>query len=506
MKTNKLLVCLAALLLMLSNCKKEKPQMKPDPGEAQTVSFHLSGFKTEINPLSSAKATLRPLKLKSATNGQHLNISPGSDPQFVYFWSFNQSNLLPDIAADDGAEITFVAKEGSSASFPAGYKYEDDDILYEAGQSFSTIAPTSIKITIPAAKISNLSNLSFSTGGSGTGPKDFSISYSSDGGESYAVISATNPFTNFSSSGWNHYSFDLSSFSNLLASNSLILKIEPIPANTDYNPNSGTFRIDNIRLTGIYTGTSGPDNPENPATVSNIHYYIFDSVADTLEASGTTAYDLDDTQPSLAVQLSPGTYSAVFLSNVSDQELRLPTSLHAITDFYAGNYFDNDQAVIFGTKVDDIVVSDGPIEKEAALSRFYSNIAFHFTDATGLTSVKKIEVSRVHANFWYNPFSAGSLPDDGINKISFTDPFVSGVTLSFNEFLGTLTTAQPISYTINAYDAGDQLLRTFTVSSAIKNNVQVSFTGQLLTVNNGPNGDFGISFNTDWDTPVDENF
>src|SRR5690606_33650173 len=123
MKANLILL---SLLLAAGGCVKDKEPASP-AGNPKKVVFKLNGFRSMIKPFSKA-STPDPFTL-SSTVPNTKNIIPGPDPQFLYFWSFNGQNLIPDIAADlDGAGITYELNSAVSPGYTLGYHYSNEYI------------------------------------------------------------------------------------------------------------------------------------------------------------------------------------------------------------------------------------------------------------------------------------------------------------------------------------------------------------------------------------------
>jgi|GEM_PF-144563 len=498
-----------ALSLTLSNCEKPIPPLPTEPveEELQTVTFKLNGFNAAIKPLGLMQVNKAPGKITvspAAAAVTTKNISPGITEQYLYFWSFNNEDLEPDVAIDgDLATISFEATN-MEPDFIGGWGLAP----IEAGKSFNMKGARSVTLAMPLAGASKVSTFAFDVGSSGTGPKDFKIYYSNDNGNSFIPISENNQFENTKDNGRNSYSFDLSTLGNLDFDKSLIIKIEPAEGERGdagtFNPTTGTFRMDNVRLSGIYNVPG--DGNETPEEISNIHYYIFNAEDNTLAAQGKISFDVQDTQPELTVKLPIGNYYASIFSNASTKELLLPTAVETASALYLSNAFENDRALIFGTKIPSFQV-ENTVESEVSLKRYFSQINFQFTDKDDLSFIHKIVIKQVHNNFVYSPYgppAISSIVDESAITLlpSFSQENKS---ITFNQFMGELAEAAAVSYSVQVYDTDDELLRTFEVTSVIPNNVQLTFTGDLLTGVDKPNS-FQIKWNEQWDGELNESF
>src|SRR5690606_33843278 len=199
-----------------------------------------------------------------------LNIEPGMQPQYLYYWSFNNGNLEPYIAVDeDGAGIIFSGKD-SEPAYVTGFGLDP----IEAGKALSLRGVKFVEIDLPMAGIESVSTFDFDISSSATGPKDFSLSYSIDGGATFEVLSAVNPF---GATSRDRYSFDLNGLLQVPGVEVLTLKFEFLPGErgggSDYNENTGTVEFDNVRLSGVYNLET-----EDPMEPSMLHYYIFSSL------------------------------------------------------------------------------------------------------------------------------------------------------------------------------------------------------------------------------------
>ena len=509
MKTLLYKSCFLFLLFpfLFLSCEKPAPQLptKPQEETLHTVRFKLKGFSTSITPLASPHSlSLSRLSSHGAPSlVSAMPLEPSPQEQYVYFWSFNEENLLPDIAINtSSASISFQAAD-TSPGFTAGYGLSP----YPAGRSLSLKGLQSLVITMPLTGVSEISKLAFDVGSSGTGPKNFSLYFSTDNGNSYTLLSADNQFANTKDNARNSYEFNLSDLRTIIQAQRLTIKIEPFEGErgdaNDFDPNRGTFKLDNFRLSGSYN----QDRPGEPTdNISKIHYFIFNADDHLLALQGSTTFDPSDEGVDLSFKLSSGSYYAFITSNVSKAELLLPQVLTTASDLYLSNRFSNHDAHIFGAHIPHLEVNSNT-QIDVSLKRYFSQVKFEFTDEEDLAHVRKISIHSEHAPLVYTPFSTSpSSVEDEATNIVFYPLFNSDhKSLSFNQFIGDVSNPVELGYIVNVYDEDDTLLRTFTVSSSIKNNVQLLFKGKLL-VDADKQNQFQIEWNQAWDDNRTETF
>src|SRR5690606_19363358 len=106
---------------LLSGCKRDIPPLPTD--ELRNVTFKLAGFEVETEPLDGAYAAIpMALGIPGTAVQALLKIEPSPEPQYLYYWSFNNENLEPDVAVDEvGAGIAFDAAS-AEPNFFGGFK------------------------------------------------------------------------------------------------------------------------------------------------------------------------------------------------------------------------------------------------------------------------------------------------------------------------------------------------------------------------------------------------
>lgn len=482
------------VLLLFISCEKTAPI--PDPKEAsdelKTVVFKLTGFSSEIRPLSSKMATSR-----SQVNAQDRS----NQIQHLYFWSFNEGNLIPDVAIHPTDVSISLAPENTTLTYPNGYKHD----MFPEGQCVSMRGVNRMTFKMSMKNVSELSKINFDAASSNTGPKNFKIYYAVNDGSDFISISENNQFINMSQQSRNHFEFDLSTIA-IGEHDHFWIMIEPFGGERgtvgDYNEATGLLRIDNFGISGIYDSDGAEET-----MLHKINYYIFRKEDNTLALEGDLTFDANHLAPPLSLKLPVGPYYASFVSNSSKKNLLLSKSPVAAKDFYIANHFDNHQALIFGTQITDITVSENNSPIEVALKRYFSNVKFEFTDQTDLSFINKIIVTRMHENLIYTPYGTpSSLPVSDASMITFVHPFKEDTNaITFNQFIGEVNQPVELSYNILVYGENDELLRDFTVHNAVKNNVQLLFKGELLK-DLDKKGDFIIEWNEQWGDPVNGEF
>src|SRR5690606_2554070 len=92
------------------------------------------------------------------------NIVPSPESQYLYYWSFNDETLEPDIAVDEvRAGISFESG-AAEPKFFSGFSGDG----YDAGQAMSLTAVKSLVITLAIDGIESLENFAFDMSSSDT--------------------------------------------------------------------------------------------------------------------------------------------------------------------------------------------------------------------------------------------------------------------------------------------------------------------------------------------------
>lgn len=473
------------IMLNMASCKKNA--VEPNDGqESYTIGFRFQEFEQRVSPLGTKMAV-------SAKNHSVATISNQNRYEgHIYYWSFNAETLMPDIYPSTHWSITY--NDGQTPNdYAAGWVYEN----YTAGRALSLRGLSELVFKMPLTNVFELHALAFDVGSSGTGPKSFSLLFSQDG-ESYTVFEEDNQFTNTNTAqAKNTFVFGLEELS-LDFSKDLYVKLLPKEGDRgsagNYNEVTGVMRIDNFRLSGVA-------NQIADANVRRIHYHVFDAETKNLVLSGADHFR-EGALSDFALTLPAGDYIASFVTNISNAELRIPETGNA-SDYFIANIFSNSKAKIFG--VLDTFSVEGDMQKDIVLNRYYSEVRFAFTDTKDLSHVAKLIVKQGHEGLFYAPFyPAMDSPVEDLSELVIFPEFEEDNREVFlNQFIGNTLAPVPLMYTIEAYDAFDELITTFQVESEIHNNMQLLFRGKLLEA---PNGQFVVRLNENWDGEKQVNF
>lgn len=476
------LSCYLIVLLAVS-CKKESSQDEQNE-QLYTLNFQLSGFSSTKNPLKHA---IGPINKLASTSGNTQQDSDG----YLFFWSFNQDNLLPDIQVPSAEQTKITYNEGLTPNNYVNSTYSYDG--YIGGRALTITGASELIIEMPLIHIQQLSTLGFDIGSSGTGPKDFELYYSFDG-ISYEPLQLVNQFNSATNNAKNSFTYNLHDLP--LSGERLWIRLDLKAGDrmggSDYNPTTGVFRIDNFHLKGTYELGQSAD-------IAKLHYFIYHQDKPDIYAVGEIdESDLGDFQ----LQLPLGGYDVFFALNQSAMDLLLPNNKEDWTTLFVSNYFANAQAEIFGL-VDEIEVTQN--ESYAfTLSRMYSQIKFEFTD-TDLTLVDKLVITPLHDPHFFDP--SGQVQTNPV--LDQTEFVINGdidanKQVVFNQFLGLLSDPKGISYQLDVY-SDDVLIRSFSVASTLKNNMQLVFRGELLK-DVAVSNNFTITKNETWGDTVEESF
>lgn len=478
---------LSILFIMLNMASCKKNAAEPNDGqESYTIGFRFQEFEQHVSPLGTKMTGSAKRGSVATTTNQ--NMYEGH----IYYWSFNAENLMPDIYLSTHWSITYDGGQLPD-DYAAGWAHEE----YDAGRALSLRGFEELIFKMPLTNVSELHELAFDVSSSGTGPKSFSLLFSQDGTD-YSVIKEDNQFTNTNTAQAKHtFVFALEELP-LDLSKALHVKLVPKAGDRgnagDYNEATGVMRVDNFRLSGIAEQVAD-------ASVRRIHYHVFDATTKNMILSGADHFR-EGALSDFALTLPAGDYIASFVTNVSNAELNIPETGHAL-EYFMANTFSNSHAKIFG--VLDTFSVDGDMQKEIELSRYYSEVRFEFTDTGDLADVAKLIIKRGHEANFYAPFDpAMENPVEDLSEITILPRFDDDHReVFFNQFIGNTTTAVALMYTVEVYDASDTLMRTFQVESELHNNMQLLFRGKLL---DSPNGQFVVHLKENWNGDKQVNF
>lgn len=477
-------LALVFILLLAVSCKKDSI-VRDDDELAYSVTFAIHQFSN----------TSRYLAVNSSSGGALLaSTTPNVGDGYLYFWSFNNESINPDIKYDYRAEPSITYNNGIvPTNFNAnGFAFED----FAAGKSVSMTGAREVFIKMPIHDVIAIRSFAFDITSTNTGPKDFEIYYSIDEGDNYVALALNNQFGNVTSNTKNSFSYELDTLSiqgeELWMK--LVMKAGERGSSGEYNESQGVVRLDNIRLVGEASTFT------HPQPINELYYFIFHKDKPGVKSVGVVDFS-EDMQ--LQVQLPMGEYDVFFVSNTSQSPLIFPSSIEKAADIYCSNLFSNHEADIFGY-VGTLTVSGEQVQP-ILLTRLFSQIKIEFTDAGDLSLIKELVVTQQHEPFFYAPFgSFASNPILDQTSITFTEDFSTNKQVVFNQFLGLLQETKPVLYQVEVYGANG-LLRTFQLGSSLKNNMQLVFRGELLNELTWPVG-FQIIKNENWEGSLTDTF
>lgn len=491
-------ICLSGLFLLVG-CHRDVPIPPLEINDDRNITFKLLGFESEITPLS-ARDIKGVMGIADVGIQALHNIVPSPESQYVYYWSFNSESLEPDIAVD---EERVRIEADVDLKFGTGFTFDP----YEAGDALSITGAETFEITLPVNGISSFADFSFDISSSNTGAKDFLLSYSIDGGDSYDVLAEDNQFEKMGAQARNEYTFDITVFPQFIGVEVLKLKFDFLPGDregaSDYNENTGVVRLDNLRISGIYNGE--PKEEIDLSMPSTLRYYVFSSDDGRVIAQEELPLNELTEEGLLKMKLSQGTYDVLFLAYRSERSLLLPEDLSNANEFYFGQDFDNYQAITYASLKRNFEVGSADVVESTVLTRCFSLVSFDFTDLwPDLTEVKKIDITHQHEDYLYTPYGEPiELPMSDLHTITFDGlPTEENYQLTFHQFLGMPDDVQHVSYELTAYGMDGEKLNTVIVSEDIRNNMQLRFRGQLL----GNLDRFSIEIVPDWEEVIERDF
>ncbi|GGH21876.1 hypothetical protein FAZ19_14550 [Sphingobacterium alkalisoli] len=475
------------IAFFVASCSDEVPfdELSED---LYTVNFTIDGFAATRSPIKNSIG-----QAKKLADNNPSRTSTDTDG-YLYFWSFNNESLNPDIIIAGGGSATITYNSGSVPSNFVNSTYANES--YAAGKALSVTGGRELYIKMPTQLATSVTSFGLDIGSTDTGPKDFELYYSLDDGETYETLALINQFGSLSNNAKNSFVYDLRDKN--ISSSSLLLKFVFKAGERgnagDYGSTGGTFRVDNIYMKGVSESISGH-------TLKKLHYNIFHRDKNEIVYSGVVDYE-DNTD--IQVQLPLGKYYVCFVSNASKQELLMPTD-PLWKSFYVSNKFSNHEAEIFGYSSELEVNAD--VQLNVELRRWYSQVKFEFTDPIDLSRVKRIRVSQEHEPLFFSPFVTDlSNPILDQSDIDLNiDDLSANKQILFHQFLGNLNDLTSISYKLEVFNESNELMRSFIVNSTLKNNMQLVFRGELLKDLPQSLG-FTVTKNENWGDNKEENF
>ncbi|WP_343537003.1 hypothetical protein AB3466_21600 [Sphingobacterium thalpophilum] len=438
-----------SILAVAPSCKKNTKLPDESIEKTHAVKFKIKDFETVVTPLKTQSG-----HSKLAANSQNDN-----KEQLLYHWDFDNSSAAPTAALDDAALIDYNNGK-TDYGFVAGWP--------NTGKAISFKGAKEILIKIPASGIRALSQLSFDANSSGTGPRALVLSYSTDRGNTFRPLTDTL-----------HYPIDLTTTAKFSITQSLAavelsatasywLKIALFegnrPVGNSYNENTGTFKMDNLKIIGATDESILP---------SKLYYHIFDAGTKMLVKSGSLS-----AKESFDVALPTGAYYFSLIVKNSTDPLIFPSTINDIRSLAVSNPFHEQLAEIFAAR-DTFEVKES-IDRVLTVNRIYSEIKFESLDSEDLSRIDSIHIRQLHAAFQYYPFASAANDKQDQTVLRLVPGFsVTNKTFRFHQFMGDIAQDVPIKYELTLFKDG-AAVRVFELGSAIRNNVQILFRGKLL--------------------------
>src|SRR5690606_16946175 len=150
-------LCFVLLTGFFFGCKRDIPPLPAN--ELRNVTFNLAGFESEAEPLGGSKAAI-PMALDVPGKAERalLHLEPSTKLQYLYYCSFNNEDLEPEIAVDEvGTRITFEAV-AEEPTFPNSNFAVDP---YTGGKAFSLRGGQTVKLELPMPDVESLSEFAF---------------------------------------------------------------------------------------------------------------------------------------------------------------------------------------------------------------------------------------------------------------------------------------------------------------------------------------------------------
>lgn len=480
---SKVLYMLGGFLYLFISCKKEEPHLLRK-SDSYKVEFRINNTNEQNWQKNALKKDIYLPQIQKIASVNPM--SEGENGRYLYFWSFNGENLLPDVFINKGAKIEFEIEGSSPESYPAGFSHD----AYPAGKAVSVRGLQEVIIKMPLDSVTVLDEIGFDISSSDTGPKAFHILYSNDNAVSYDTLSADNQFQNLNAQSKNHFSFLLDTLQ-WNFEHPLHIKIEALPGDREgvgEMKSTGATRLDNLYL-------KGEGNFPESSTENTLYYWIFDYLTGDLVIADSVENEKDFSPINL--DLKQGGYITHFVSNFSSVPLLRPEKIQHIEDHYLGRVFGDAESEIYGS-IDTIEVNeDGNIP--IILKRYYNQVHFELTDAQGLNEVDEIRITPLHDPFFYAPFkqNMGNPILDQSDFLLYPDFEEGSNSFFFNQFLGNVYENQNMHYQVEVFSSdSEQPMHTFEVEGTGMNNMKLIFRGRLLSYSEGG---FTFSVQEEWD-------
>ncbi|CDT00238.1 hypothetical protein MUK51_21080 [Sphingobacterium faecium] len=464
------------LLAAASSCQKNKKISDELEENVFAVKFKIKDFESIVTPLQKASG------VKKLASGK---ATGSSQEEILFQWTFDLGNTDPTIAINPLPIIDY--NNGKvDYSFTAGWPTTGKSINFRGAQS--------ILLKLPVQRITLIQSLSMDVNSSGTGPRALLIDYSTDRGLSFSKLSDTI-----------HYPIELANTGVAKLPVTQSLTAIPVfgkeyiwirlrlfegtrPTGSMYNPTTGTFKMDNLMITGI---------TDESVLQNKLYYHIYNSESQALVKQGGIS-----AQESFEIDLPVGTYYLSLVTKNSNSPIFFANSANR-SGFYMSNSFLEKEVEIYASR-DTFEVSNA-MERVLTLDRIFSEINVEFTDVEDLSKIDSIRIQQKHPSFYYYPFSNSSNTQMDASVLLIEPNFTANnKKFYFNQFMGFHDTNRSIKYELKVFAEGVPI-RTFELSTDIKNNMQVLFKGLLLEGFDPIQG-FTIRKNETWNGRVDVDF
>lgn len=464
------------LLATTLSCQKNKKITDELEENVFAVSFKIKDFESIVSPLPKASVVKKVVSTKASGNGQG---------ETLFQWNFDLNNVDPIVALNPLPVIDY--NDGKvDYGFTAGWPTTGKSISFRGAQS--------IFFKLPTQQIESLLHLSLDVNSSTTGPRAILIDYSTDKGVTFSKLSDTI-----------HFPIELTTAA--ASKLPVIVALNEIPVSNKnsvwfrirlyegkrplesiYNPTTGTFKIDNVLVSGVINQSAGKNR---------LYYHIYNAESNELVKQGTIS-----TEENFTIDLPLGIYHMSVLTKNSTSPIIFGNSSNRNT-FYISNSFKEKDAEIYAVR--DTFEVKKSTERTLNLNRVYSEVKVQFTDIENLSIVDSIRIQQKHPGFYYYPFSNNSNSQLDASTLKIEPQFtMDNKSFFFNQFMGLHNINKAIKYELKVY-ANATVIRTFELQSEIKNNMQILFKGMLLEGDDSGQG-FTILKNEKWDGNVNVDF
>jgi|GEM_PF-862564 len=358
---------------------------KPNPHLNAILCLALAVFGlTLFSHQASAQTTLA--KWTFETLPSALSYVPGAGVSTTNYLA--DSGTQAGIAAASGKHFGFGTATTTYSS-PAG----NGSLRALSSNGWTNNPGDYYQFVVNTVSFTNI-GISFDQVGSGTGPKDFYLAYSTDGvnftqfGSIYNVLSSPSWSAGAAQTG-ETYSFNLSSITTLANASTVYLRLVEAD-NTAINGSSvgtgGTSRIDNVAVVGTIAGP--PQIITQPPSPTN---FFGDTTTLSLTAGGDAPLSVQWYYPNLSTPLTDG--SSGFGSGTISGSTNQALTLTFVSTNQAGNYqviIANPSGSVTSVVAHLTVNLRPPIATNIAYLHTLHDANFALTDKTNLYQVDGI--------------------------------------------------------------------------------------------------------------------